>query len=89
MRKVKKAKTRIGDLDEYMRVNKSISRLEELERNGWRWVAKDRPHKNKRKYDRKRDRRVEFDSPNFFMCRSMPIKQEPRCKRLLRLQRCG
>lgn len=40
--------------DEYIRANKAINRKEELERNGGRWIAKDRPHKNKKKYDRKR-----------------------------------
>ena len=51
MAKSKKKKKKI-DSEEYIRINKSINRLEELERIGWRWVAKDRPHKNKKKYDR-------------------------------------
>ena len=56
----KKNKKTIG-IDDYIKANKALSRLEELEKNGGRWVAKDRPHKNKKKYDRKRDRRVSFD----------------------------
>lgn len=63
MAKSKKKKKKI-DSEEYIRINKSINRLEELERNGWRWIAKDRPHKNKKKYDRKRDRKVDFLSLN-------------------------
>lgn len=51
------------DLEDYIKTNKALSRLEELEQNGGRWVAKDRPHKNKKKYNRKRDRRINFDCP--------------------------
>ena len=40
--------------EDYLRYNRKLLREEELERNGWRWVAKNRPHKNKKKYDRKR-----------------------------------
>lgn len=59
MGKSKKKKQKI-DSEEYIRINKSINRIEELEKNGWRWVAKDRPHKNKKKYDRKKDRKIDF-----------------------------
>lgn len=59
-----KGKMRI-DVEDYIKANKAIARLEELEKNGGRWVAKDRPHKNKKKYDRKRDRRVDFDGLSF------------------------
>lgn len=38
------------------------SREVEMERNGWRWIAKDRPHKNKKKYDRKNQK---IDSSDF------------------------
>lgn len=66
MGKLKKKKKKKIDSEEYIRINKSISRLEELERNGWRWIAKDRPHKNKKKYNRKRDRKIDFLSLNYF-----------------------
>lgn len=46
------------DEKEYIKINKSLARLEELERNGGRWIAVNRPHKNKKKYDRKRDRKI-------------------------------
>ena len=65
MKKVKNPK-QIDYQDEYLRVNKMFARQEELERNGGRWVAKDRPHKNKKKYDRKRDRKIKFD--DLFFC---------------------
>lgn len=44
---------------EYIRINKELSRKEELERNGGRWTAVDRPHRNKKKYDRKRLPRIQ------------------------------
>ena len=48
-------------IDEYIKANKKLAREEELARNGGRWVAKDRPHKNLKRYDRKRDKK-NFDS---------------------------
>ena len=41
-------------VEEYIRINKAFNRKDELERNGGRWVSKDRPHKNRKKYDRKK-----------------------------------
>mgnify|MGYP003301960300 CR=1 FL=1 len=72
----KKKKMTIG-LDEYIKANKKLAREEELARNGGRWVAKDRPHKNLKKYDRKRDKK-NFDSylslsffiKKFYLCRT-------------------
>ena len=58
-------KKKIDPVTEYIRIHKMLARKEELERNGGRWVAKDRPHKNKKKYDRKRDRRI--DTSVFFV----------------------
>ena len=55
-----KKKMTIG-IDDYIKVNKKLAREEELLRNGGRWVAKDRPHKNLKKYNRKRDKK-NFDS---------------------------
>lgn len=41
---------------------KKANREIELERNGGRWIAINRPHKNLKKYDRKRDKKnYEFD----------------------------
>lgn len=39
---------------------KKANRELELERNGGRWIAVNRPHKNLKKYDRKRDKKVMF-----------------------------
>lgn len=65
MKKIKKQKMTITS-EEYIRINRMMSRKEELEKNGGRWVAVNRPHKNKKKYDRKRDRKIDF-CPSFFI----------------------
>ena len=59
MKRLKKQKMSIG-VEDYIKANKKLAREEELQRNGGRWVAKDRPHKNLKKYDRKRDKK-KFD----------------------------
>ena len=39
------------------KILKMIARDEELIRNDGKWVCTDRPHKNLKKYDRKRDKK--------------------------------
>ena len=56
MKKIKKQNMLIG-IEDYIKANKKLAREEELQRNGGRWVAKDRPHKNLKKYNRKRDKK--------------------------------
>ena len=79
MKKIKKPK-RIVIGDDYLKIQRKLNREIELERNGGRWVAVDRPHKNKKMYNRKRDRHVTFDdsSASFFCVRTakyyMPVK---------------
>lgn len=51
-------------LDDYIRINKALAREEELERNGGRWIAVDRPHRNKKKYDRKKSKMEMVKFPN-------------------------
>lgn len=47
--------------DKVLSAFKKANREIEFERNGGgHWVAKTRPHKNKRKYDRKRDRSIDL-----------------------------
>lgn len=48
-----KPKTKIGTIEDYINANRKASRNEELEKNGGRWIAKDRPHENKKVYNRK------------------------------------
>lgn len=40
--------------EDYLLFNRKLLREEELQKNGGRWIAKTRPHKNKKKYDRNR-----------------------------------
>lgn len=61
-----KTKTKIGTIEDYVKANRKASREEELEMNGGRWVAKDRPHKNKKTYNRKEGKRINFDYPLYF-----------------------
>ena len=56
MKRIKKQKMTIG-VEDYIKANKKLAREEELQRNGGRWVAVNRPHKNLKKYDRKRDKK--------------------------------
>lgn len=52
----------------YIKACRKAEREIELERNGMRWISIDRPHKNKKKYDRKRDKRVKLEYPfNYFI----------------------
>mgnify|MGYP003291102265 CR=1 FL=1 len=48
---MKKQKKISFGVEDYIKANKKLAREEELARNGGRWVAKDRPHKNLKKYD--------------------------------------
>ena len=50
--------------DQY-KILRMIARDEELERNDGKWVAMNRVYKDKKKYDRKRDKRVDLDSFSF------------------------
>lgn len=61
MKRCKKSQKISFTIDDYIKANKAINRLEELERNGGHWTAVNRPHKNKKKYDRKRDRKIDSD----------------------------
>lgn len=66
-KKKKKKSLKIGGLEDYIKANRKASREIELEQHVG-WVAVDRPHRNKKLYDRKRDRRVELDNPFFIFC---------------------
>lgn len=59
MTKKRKNKKTIGTTEDLIKAFRKASREAELERNGGRWVAKDRPHKNKKAYNRKRDRQID------------------------------
>lgn len=61
-----KAKKLKFDEEDYLIINRQLSRIEELNKNGGRWIAVDRPHENKKKYNRKRDRKIDSDGLFFY-----------------------
>lgn len=65
MAKKTKNTMRIGE--DYITIQKMLNRELELERNGGRWIQVDRPHKNKKLYNRKRDRKINFDNLPLFL----------------------
>lgn len=67
MGKKKKLKKTVGDLEETVKAYRKASREAELEINGGRWVSKDRPHKNLKKYDRNREKRGLNSSLFYFL----------------------
>ena len=75
---MKKKNKKISFEELYIKANRKAQREIELERNGGRWIAVDRPHKNKKKYDRKRDKKfnvlIPFDFYNFVINYS-PMKK--------------
>lgn len=52
--------------EDVIKAFRKANREIELERNGGRWIAINRPHKNKKAYDRKRDRRIDSDCLFYF-----------------------
>ena len=51
-KKIKKLKPiTIGE--DYLKIQRKLSREIELERNGGRWISVNRPHKSKKDYNRK------------------------------------
>ena len=64
MAKKQKNRKTIGTTEDLIKAFRKASREAELERNGGRWIAKDRPHKNKKAYNRKKERQI--DAPFLF-----------------------
>ncbi len=60
-----KKKKKANPIEDVVKAFKKANREIELERNGGRWIAVNRPHKNKKKYDRKRDSKVDLESLSF------------------------
>lgn len=56
--------------DDVIKAFKKANRELQFERNGGgQWVSVNRPHKNKKKYDRKRDKKnFDFGLSLFFLC---------------------
>lgn len=53
-----KKKKEKSSFEDAIKAFKKANREIELERNGGHWIAMDRPHKNKKLYNRKRDRSI-------------------------------
>jgi hypothetical protein len=52
---------KIGGTDDYLKAIKKADRELDYELNGPGWKANDKPHKNKAKYDRRRDKNFQVD----------------------------
>lgn len=73
MRQKKKKKT--SSFDVYIKANKKINREIELERNGGRWIAIDRPHRNKKKYYRKNKHKMGIlDDPHYLYHQNINVQ---------------
>ena len=82
---MKKKKKKNNIQEDVIKAMRKANREIELERNGGRWIAVNRPHKNKKKYDRKRDSKVDLESlyflPLTFFARSpIPLGSGMNCK---------
>ena len=67
---MKKKKKKNNIQEDVIKAMRKANREIELERNGGRWIAINRPHKNKKKYDRKRDSKVDLESLYFFFTKN-------------------
>lgn len=61
----KKKKKQANQIEDVIKAFRKANREIELERNGGRWIAVNRPHKNKKKYNRKRDSKIDLESLSF------------------------
>lgn len=62
---MKKKRKQANPIEDVIKAFRKANREIELERNGGRWIAVNRPHKNKKKYNRKRDSKVDLESLSF------------------------
>lgn len=58
---MKTKKKKLNEQEIAIKALKKANRELELERNGGRWIAINRPHKNHKKYNRKRDKKIDFN----------------------------
>ena len=69
----RKSKKTIKIGGDYIKIQKKLNREIELERNGGRWIAIDRPHKNKKLYNRKRDKKINYDNLPLFLIKTSQV----------------
>lgn len=76
---MKKKKKKNSIQEDVIKAMRKANREIELERNGGRWIAVNRPHKDKKKYNRKRDSKVDLESLYFLFvnltknCKKSPL----------------
>ena len=70
---MKKKRKKATILEDYIKEQKRLNREIELERNGGHWIAIDRPHANKKKYNRKREK-VRIDDYFSLSVKNISIK---------------
>ena len=64
---MKMKKKTVISKEEYIKIQKKLNREIELERNGGRWVSVNRVHESKKRYNRKRNKKINLDdSYSFF-----------------------
>lgn len=59
---MKQKKKKLSEKDMMLKAFRKANREIELERNGGRWTATTQTWKNKKAYNRKRDRKIDSDS---------------------------
>lgn len=72
---MKKKKKKTSSFEDYIKANKKINREIELERNGGRWIAIDKPHRNKKKYYRKNKHKMGIlDDPHYLYHQNINVQ---------------
>lgn len=65
---MKRKKKKLSEKDMMLKAFRKANREIELERNGGRWTATTQTWKNKKAYNRKRDRNIDSDGLFNFLC---------------------
>ena len=65
---MKQQKKKLSEKDMMLKAFRKANREIELERNGGRWTATTQTWKNKKAYNRKRDRKIDSDGLFNFLC---------------------
>lgn len=63
-----KKKKKLSEQEIFLKAFKKANREIEMERNDGKWVATHRVWKNKKAYNRKRDRKIDSDDLFYFFC---------------------
>lgn len=63
-----KKRKKLSEQEIFLKAFKKANREIEMERNDGKWVATHRVWKNKKAYNRKRDRKIDSDDLFYFFC---------------------